>query len=457
MRNGKKLRIGLIAMSGIRVADPELMRKGLTFPGVLERGRVVGSLPSLSLLTLAGMTPPDIEIEYHEIRDLRRHGPLPGRFDLVAISSLSAQVFEAYEVARWYRSRGIPSVMGGLHVTCCPDEALEHCSTVVVGEGELSWPRVIEDFRHGRLKTRYEPAPGESFDLRFAPMPRFDLLDLSRYTRLTVQTTRGCPHQCDFCASSILLTSQYKRKPVDRIIAEIRAIKKLWPKPFIEFADDNSFVHRAHARELLEALREERVSWFTEVDISVAKDPALLDLMRAGGCRQVLIGLESPDREGLDGLELRANWKLKQLDRYEAAVRTIQTHGITVNGCFILGLDGDDEGIFDRVYDFVDRTNLYDVQLTVLTPFPGTPLYERLLREGRILRPGAWDHCTLFDVNYVPTDMSPERLQQGLLELAERVYDEDFVRSRRERFFAQVLRRPISRRAERHGGLRRSA
>lgn len=438
-----KHKIGLIAMSGVRADNPDVAKAGLTFPGVLERGRVIASLPSLSLLTLAGLTPPTFDVEYHEVRDLVEGEALPMHFDLVAISTLSAQAFDAYKIARKFRDRGIPVIMGGLHVTTCPDEALEHCTSVVVGEGEPLWPRVLDDFRRGLLQPRYQVDAGDDFDLGDAPLPRFDLLDIRKYNRLTVQTARGCPHDCEFCASSILLTKKYKRKPVGNIIREIRAIKRLWPKPFIEFADDNSFVHRGHARELLTALRHERVQWFTEADISIATDPELLTMMRQSGCRQVLIGLESPRSGGLDGIERRSNWKLQQFDKYEAAVRTIQAHGITVNACFILGLDADGEDVFDNVHDFVQRTNPYDVQITVLTPFPGTPLYARLLEAGRIIKPGAWNTCTLFDVNFIPARMSPQRLQWGLIELAAKLYHPDAVRGRREQFFAQLDKRRI--------------
>jgi radical SAM superfamily enzyme YgiQ (UPF0313 family) len=434
------MRIGLIAMSGIRAASEELTKIGLTLPGVIERNKIVASMPSLSLLTLAALTPPDVQVEYHEIKDLRQQGELPGGFDLVAIATFTAQVFDAYAVARHYRERGTAVVMGGLHVTKLPDEALEHCTSVVVGEAEPLWPQVVADARNGGLKRRYQSAAGYEYDLGDSPIPRYDLLKVGEYNRLTVQTSRGCPHLCDFCASSIFLTSRYKLKPVDRVIAEVRRITELWPRPFLEFADDNSFVHKKHYKELLTALREEHVSWFTEADISVADDPELLDLMRTSGCRQVLIGLESPSAGGLDGVEVRRNWKLRQVSRYERSVMEIQAHGITVNGCFILGLDGDGPELFDAIYDFAERTGLFEVQLTVLTPFPGTPLYDRLLAAGRILEPGAWNKCTLFDVNFQPARMSPAELQQGLVDLARRIYDPAFVQRRREKFFAMRRR-----------------
>ena len=432
------MKLGLLAMSGVRAADPKLTAAGLTLPGFVERSQVIASLPSLALLTLAGMTPPDVEIEYREIPDLRAEKELPRHFDLVAISSYSAQIGDAYEVAERYRAWGTPVVMGGPHVTVLPEEANRHGATAVIGEGELTWPHLIRDFRAGKLEREYRPAPGKWFDLARAPMPRYELLAPERYSRLTIQTSRGCPHRCEFCAGSILLTSGYAVKPVESVIAELHRIKEIWPHPFIEFADDNSFVLRPHSKTLLRALRDEGVKWFTECDLSIARDPELLDLMRESGCRQVLIGLESPTAAGLDGLETRDNWKFRRLPEYERAIRAIQSRGITVNGCFILGLDGHTEQVFDDVYDFVDRAGLYEVQITVLTAFPGTPLYRRLQQEGRLLREGAWDTCTLFDVNFIPRGMTPERLQWGMMDLARRLYDKDSIQQRRDRFLRDL-------------------
>ncbi|MBW7906672.1 MAG: B12-binding domain-containing radical SAM protein [Phycisphaerae bacterium] len=432
------MKIGLIAFSGIRAASQELMDVGLTLPGVVERSRVIASMPSLSLLTLAALTPPEFAVEYREIHDLRREGPLPDDYDLVALATFTAQVRDAYTVADHYRARGVPVVMGGLHVSMLPDEAAEHATTVVVGEGERAWPRLLADLAAGRLQPRYEAATNGRGALGGAPVPRYELLEHGRYNRLTVQTSRGCPYVCDFCASSILLTPRYEVKPVDRVIAEVRRIKEIWPRPFIEFADDNSFVNRAHYKRLLAALRDEDVRWFTETDISIADDPALLELMRAAGCRQVLIGLESPAPAALDGIELQRNFKLARQPDYAAAIRRIQSHGITVNGCFILGLDGDNGETFEAVYRFAEQTSLFDVQLTVLTPFPGTPLYRRLARERRLIEPTAWHKCTLFDVNFVPRNMTPGELQRGLIDLARRVYDPGFVERRRRGFFEQL-------------------
>ncbi|WP_372896094.1 radical SAM protein [Stieleria sp.] len=433
------MRIGLIAMSGIRCCDQELLRKGLTLPGFVERSETIASLPSLGLLTLAAMIPQQDSVEYFEVQDLKQLDPLPQALDLVAISSFTAQMPEAYTLADQYRELGIPVVLGGLHVTSLPDEALGHCDAVVIGEGEVVWRDVLDDARLGQLRRRYSSFDVAEFDLADAPMPAYELLDISKYNRLTVQTSRGCPRCCEFCASSILLTRRYKQKPIAKVLAEIDRICELWPRPFIEFADDNSFIHRAYWKELLPQLKRRRVKWFAETDLSVHEDEELLRMMRDSGCAEVLIGLESPILPGLKGIELKNDWKRRQWPHYIEAVERIQSNGIRVNGCFILGLDGQGTDIFDAVYDFAEQAKLYDVQITYQTPFPGTPLYQRLEKDNRLLYPGAWERCTLFDLNYRPTPMSVDELQQGFHELADRLYCEDFTQWRRKQFAKYYL------------------
>jgi radical SAM superfamily enzyme YgiQ (UPF0313 family) len=427
------MKITLIAVSGIRVCDQELLELGLTLPGFVERSKTIASLPSLGLLTLAGMTPDRHKLTYLETPDPLEMTELPIDADLVAISSYTAQIKEAYALAERIRDAGVPVVMGGPHVSALPDEAAQHCTSVVIGEGECVWLDLLADCEEGRLRARYGPTPG-GFDLADAPMPAYELLDTERYNRLTVQTSRGCPHACEFCASSVLISDTYKQKPVPQVLAEIDRICELWPHPFIEFADDNTFVNREWARELLAGLEERRLKWFTETDLSVAEDDELLAQMRRTGCAQLLIGLESPTASALDGLELRANWKHDQFPDYKHAIRRIQSYGITVNGCFIIGLDGHTPEIFDQVFDFVRESELYEVQVTILTPFPGTPLYARLEREGRIIEPGRWEACTLFDVNYRPAQMTPEELADGFRQLVVRLYSDEFTNWRRETF-----------------------
>ena len=433
------MKIGLIAMSGIRVCDEELLRLGLTLPGFVERSKIIASLPSLGLLTLAGQTPSDCEVEYLEVADIRALPDLSNGFDLVGISSYSAQIDEAYELAARYEAKGIPTVLGGPHVTTLPDEAAQYCSSVVMGEGEACWPELLRDFRSGHLKERYNGKDTE-YRLADSPVPDFGLLDIAKYNRLTVQTSRGCPHKCDFCAGSNLLTSHYKQKPVEKVLNEVDRILHIWKHPFLEFADDNSVINRGYWKELTTELAERKVRWFTETDISVAEDSELLTLMRKAGCAQVLIGLESPVEAGLAGMELNSNWKHREFPHYRDAINEIQSHGISVNGCFVIGLDGHTVDIFDQVYEFVRTSGLHEVQVTILTPFPGTPLYERLEKEGRLLEPRNWKKCTLFDVNYRPKNMSVDELTQGFRKLVTRLYSDEFTKERKS-YFKQLLRK----------------
>jgi radical SAM superfamily enzyme YgiQ (UPF0313 family) len=434
------MHIGLIAMSGIRACDPELLRLGLTLPGFVERSKTIASLPSLGLLTLAGMTPRSHTIAYREVADIQNVETLEP-FDLVAISTFSAQVQEAYDLAERYRSMGTSVVIGGLHVTAEPEEAKQHCDAVIVGEGEPVWERVLTDATACKLQPFYRtPREGAGFDLARAPMPAYELLDMDKYNRLTVQTSRGCPFHCSFCASSILLTSRYKQKPATRVLAEIDRIRELWQHPFIEFADDNTFVNKAYWKALLPEIATRKIRWFTETDISAGDDEELLSLMANAGCVEILIGLESPVETGLNGLELRSDWKHKWFPRYRDAIRRIQSHGIRVNGCFIVGLDGHTPKVFDAIYDFVEQTELFDVQITFPTPFPGTAMYRQLKAQNRLLFDRDWRRMTLFDVTFRPDPMSVEELTQGFRELGVRLYGEEFTNFRRDTFKAKYLR-----------------
>jgi radical SAM superfamily enzyme YgiQ (UPF0313 family) len=211
-----------------------------------------------------------------------------------------------------------------------------------------------------------------------------------------------------------MLSRRYRKRPVEHVIRDIEAIQRLRKNPFIEFADDNTFVDKAWGKELCRHLIPLGVKWFTETDITVADDEELLELMRDAGCRQVLIGLESPVRGAgaLDGIEMRDNAKAKWAPRYLERLRRIQAHGITVNGCFILGLDGHGPEIFEQVLEFGLEVPLFDVQITVLTPFPGTPLHDRLAAEGRILTRN-WELYDGQHVVFQPAAMTVAELQDG--------------------------------------------
>jgi radical SAM superfamily enzyme YgiQ (UPF0313 family) len=436
------MRIGLIAMSGVRVVNPRLAALGVTLPQFVNRGEVIAQLPSLALLILAAATPGEVEVEYVEVADIRAEGSLRLGYDLVALTSYTAMAYEMYELADRYRAAGVPVAIGGLHASFAPEEAKEHADAVCVGEGETLWPEIVADFRRGgvgALRPFYREARPGTYDLSESPMPRFELLLGRRYNRITVQTVRGCPLDCEFCGASKLYGPKYRRKPLEKVLAELRRVKELWgDNAFFELADDNSFANRRWAREFLEGVQDLDLRWFTETDLSIADDDELLGLLARSGCRQILIGFESVNPPSLENID-RANWKFKRLDRYADAIKKIQSYGVTVNGCFIVGNDGDDPSIFETLRDFIERSELLEAQVTILTPFPGTPLLSRLEREGRLLYERFWDKCTLFDLVFEPKRMKPDELVEGHMWLMGEIYNQEQY-TRRKRHYVNLIK-----------------
>jgi len=279
--------------------------------------------------------------------------------------------------------------------------------------------------------------PKYVFNLKDSKVPKFDLLNISNYNRLTIQTTRGCPHQCNFCAASKTISS-YKKKPIKLIKKDLDKIFEIWDQPFIELADDNTFVDKKWSKKLLKLIANYKMKWFTETDISIAYDDELLALLAKSNCSQVLIGFESINSNSLKGLD--NGWKYKHFNNYSKAIDKIQSYGISVNGCFILGFDTDTKETFKETEKFIKQSKLSDVQITLLTPFPDTALYHRLEKEGRLL-PENWNKYTLFDVTYIPKNFTVEELENEFQKLMTNIYKEDLVKKRKERFKQTMLNR----------------
>ena len=403
------MHIGLIALSGFRIMNRDLLTLGATLPAFVRRGEVIASLPSLGLLTVAGLTPPGHEVTYLEVDDLAELTDLP-IFDLVGLSALTARIDDAYALAARYRALGIPVVLGGLHATACPEEALEYVDIVVTHGAEQVWPHVVEDVARGDWRPLYHGAQRGVFTTYYA-QPRFDLLQRP-VARMTIQTSRGCPRACDFCGASRLLTARFAQKPVDYVLEEITAMQQAFPRAFIEWADDNTFLDPRWSTAFLTAITPLGLSWFAETDVSITDHPDVCDLLASAGCRFLLIGFESPDAQALHGIDPR-NWKARQAPKMQRVIDKLQDRGIGVIATFILGLDTHTPDTFPQILDWVRASGVMQASYTVLTPFPGTPLAACLRREGRLLAQRYWEQCTLFDVTYRPARMTVEELEAG--------------------------------------------
>ena len=427
--------VALITLAGFRVREQELLALGMRLPGFEERGRALAELPALGLLTLAGMLPAEWTCSYRSVPEVTTEvieEVIAEAPDLVAISALTASIEEAYRLSEALRQRGVKTVLGGLHVTACPEEAGRFADAVVIGSGEPVWLSLLQDVQTGRMQSVYR-AGRNLFGIDW-PLPRFDLL--GEVPRYTVQTQRGCPFACDFCAASRLLET-FREKPSRVLRRELAAISALTPAPLIELADDNTFAGSRDPEEFLAVLREAGVRWFSESDWRVGERPEVLSQLAAAGCVQLLMGVESMvfRYPGMGA-------KQAELERILQAVETIQAAGVSVNGCFIVGAEGETRESLERLTEFLLEAPFAEIQVTLQTPFPGTALQRRLQRAGRLLPGRGWSHYTLFDVTYQPDLLSVSELELGFREVLEHVFGAAATR-RRKRIRSGVWRNNV--------------
>jgi len=348
----------------------------------------------LGLLVLAGLTPRQWDITIlDENLGMRDYAAMP-RPDLVGITAFTSQANRAYQVAAEFRRRGVPVVMGGIHATMCREEALRHVDCVVTGEAESVWENVLEDARLGRLQRTYA---GEHVDMAEVPPARHDLLS-EGYAFGSIQTTRGCPLDCNFCSVSAFNGKRYRHRPIPHVIDEMRTIREEW----VLVVDDNligtNAAHIRRAKELFRAMirADLRKNWVAQVTINVADDEELLTLATRAGCRGVFIGFESPTAQGLE--EVGKKFNLIRGRDFRQSVRRIQRHHILVVGSFIMGLDADQPGIGRRIAKAARSYGVDILNALFLTPLPGTRLWDQMESQHRIAAndlPRDWKYYTL--------------------------------------------------------------
>jgi radical SAM superfamily enzyme YgiQ (UPF0313 family) len=382
------------------------MKVLLVSPG-WPKGRLWGELgfkfPSLSLAAIAAVTPPEWEVQLGD-ENLR---PLDLDCDvqLVGLTAMTPQAPRAYEIAGAFRARGIRVVMGGYHASTLPQEALQHVDAVVVGEGDLVWPLLLADLEKGKLQQVYRSAA--PLDMAAVPVARREIFREQGYLlKNTVQTTRGCPHDCEFCSVTAFFGRSYRERPLDLVLGELEKIRS--SGSFTFFVDDNLVANRRYALALFEGMRGLGLKWLSHAPIDFALDRELLQAAGKAGCVGMFVGFESLNQQTLAALGKRTNQAVNYLDQ----VRAIQEEGIGILGSFVLGCDGDTPAIFEPILRFCETARLEAAIFPILTPYPGTRVRDRLEREGRITS-NYWRDYDMGHVNFVPRGMSAAELQAG--------------------------------------------
>ncbi|MFZ2088775.1 MAG: radical SAM protein, partial [Desulfobaccales bacterium] len=344
--------------------------KSTGFIGQVSKGGKAG-FARVTLTTIAALTPPQHEVVIH---DARLGDPdYDGDWDLVGFTGMTCEIPHVYQMADEFRRRGKTVVIGGYHATALPAEAAKHADIVVLGEAEGLWPQILLEMENGGAKqSNYQNA--DMIDMRNMAIPRRELLNRDMYTVLsTLQATRGCPFDCNYCAVTKFFGRSYRWRPVDEVVAEIsNQPDKRWM-----FLDDNLIGNVKYAKELFRGLIPLGITWGAQASFTLTKDAELMDLYAAGGGRFVFIGFESVSAEALKS----AGKGMNRPEEYAEGIRQLHRRGITIMGSFMFGLDGDDLGVFKRTVDFVNATKIDVVLYHILTPFPGTRLYEGMDRQ----------------------------------------------------------------------------
>ncbi len=399
--------------------QPTLMR--LDGSPVKARKRLI-----MTMVTsyLAGLTPSSDNVTV--IDDKVEEIPWNGDFDLVAVTTTTGSAQRAYQIARRFRERKVPVVMGGFHATLHPAEILTHADSVVVGEAENVWGELLDDVRNGKLRSIYKAE--QPCDMKSLPRPRYELLDWKRYRvhLMPIQATRGCNYHCDFCEVPVVYNGAYRMRPIEDIVQEIEEQKRITGNNQFQFIDDQLTGKHTFARELFKALRPLGITWSCLWTLNTNHDEELLDLAIQAGCQHVNIGMESINQDNLNEIHKKQN----HVKDYMTLLRAMEKRGLLYSLNLMFGLDHDTPDVFEATYRFLEEVRAPMAFFSIVSPREGTPLRERLDKELRVINPMADQFSSGHKCMFVPKNMTPEEVEKGIDWLQRKFYSLGSIRKR---------------------------
>lgn len=409
-----------------------------------------GRMEPLQLGILAALTPPDIEVVLYD--DRMEQIPYDEPTDLVAITVETFTARRAYEISAEFRKRGIKTVMGGMHAMLIPEEVSAHCDCVIVGDAEPVWKTMLEDFRGGRLQSRYDVVQPECPQMDV--IARRDIFEGKGYLPITLlQFSRGCSHRCNFCASSAYFKAHHFCRPVEDVIKEI----KMQKRKLLFFVDDNIVCNHEKAKELFRALIPLKIRWVSQGSMDMLHDRELMELMVKSGCLGLVIGFESISPECIAQMNKNTN-RHGSDDMYKEEIRQLREWGLQTWAAFTVGHDGDTVESIRATCDFAIKNKFTFAAFNILMPYPNTPLYEKMEREGRLLYDGKWWLHEDYRFNYasiVPKNMTADELTEisfdcrkrfnSLLSIVKRALEPRTNMRTVYRFFTYLIYNPLFR------------
>jgi radical SAM superfamily enzyme YgiQ (UPF0313 family) len=371
-------------------------------------------LPGLTMPMLAAVTPKYVQLElvYETVDSI----PFDQHWDLVGLTGMGSGIYRAWQIGDIFRKKGVKVIIGGIGASLIgEEESLKHCDSIVIGEAEDIWPKIIADTEMGNLKKVYKVdcIP----DVNNLPVPRLDLLKKNKLGLWRpVQVGRGCPHSCNFCSVSTYYKRKYRKQPIENVIRDVRAAKKTGSR-FIAFIDDNIGVDFDYAEKLWTALIDENIIWISQCSLHIAERPEMLELAYESGCRLLSFGIETTTENSLALIEKPFNDPKK----YTENISTIKSYGIDVSTEMMIGLDGDDNSVFDKTYDFLMNNRITTPRIHIFTPIPGTPVYEEMEKENKIINRN-FTHYSGGNVVFKPRNLNIEVLERNYWKLYSKLF-----------------------------------